>query len=53
MPPDIPPELFTALVNRLAELVLADLDIEGDLSDELQSKQEPDKIITPHSRRPA
>jgi hypothetical protein len=56
MPPDLPPELFTALVNRLAELVLADLQVEGDLSDELQSDKDESNQAANHQpnhrRRP-
>lgn len=54
MSPDLPPELFTALVNRLADLVLADLQVEGALSDELESTQDEhhqDAHHQPQSRR--
>ena len=52
---EIPPELFTALVNRLAELVLADLQVEGGLSDELESTQDATHQADSHhsaNRRP-
>jgi hypothetical protein len=51
-PPPLPTELFTALVNRLAELILADLDMKVEGRGEVGLARIQDESTQPAHHQP-